>query len=477
MDLRKKVLSALKWTFAARIVGQLTSWGITIIVIRILEPQDYGLMAMAAVVVTFMVLINTAGLDAVLVQKEQLTEQDRRQVFGVVISGNLLMFGITFVAAPLLADFFGEPRLIAIFRVLAIQFLLLIFETLPETHLERRLDFKRRSIVDLVTLIVGSVATLTFALAGFGVWSLVWGNLVTIGSRVIGLNAIAPCLCRPSFSFGQLKESLSFGGYVSADRMLYFVFAEADKLIGGKLLGTVSLGYYAVASHLGTLPIQKLAGLINSVAFPAFSRTQADTDKVATYLLKAVRMMSIVAFPVFVGISSVAEETVALLLGDKWAAAAPLLQVLALVMPLRLVFTVFPPFLWGIGRPDVSATNYLVAAIIMPAAIATGAQWGPLGMCYGWVAAFPVVFAITARRASRLVNVSLLDLGRAMFWPAVSSVAMYGSVLAAKWLLNGQPGSLTNLVALVLLGAVAYAAVTWFCYRDGVMEVKDLMRS
>ena len=186
MDIRSKVVSALRWSAASRFFGQLFSWVVTIYVIRLLSPADYGLMAMAMVVVSFLILLNTYGLDAVLVQKNDLDEQVQRQVFGVVIILNLCFFLLVFLGAAPIAALYGQAQLVPVLQVLSLQFLLLIFETLPQSKLEGDIKFAGRAVVDFVTLVLGSLVTLVLALLGAGVWALVWGALVITAARVIG---------------------------------------------------------------------------------------------------------------------------------------------------------------------------------------------------------------------------------------------------------------------------------------------------
>ncbi len=476
MDIRNKVLTAIRWTAAARFLGQIVSWAITIVVIRILTPADYGLMAMATVLLSFLYLIHDFGLDAVLIQKKDLDEGTRRRIFGVVILVNILKFTGLELVAPLIASFFREPQLVAVIRVLAFQFFLFMFETLPLAKLERELDFKNRSIVDLVTLVLGSVITLSLALAGYGVWSLIWGNLVTISARIIGLNVIAPCLCRPQFSWHEMRDVFSFGRLVSVDRTLWFVFAESDKFIGGRMLGTEPLGIYAVASHLASLPINKVAGLIKSIAFPAFSQVQAELKAVRAYLLKAVRVMSIVVFPVFFGISSVAPEIVSVLLGEKWLGVVLPLQILAIVMPIRMISTILPPVLWGVGRPAVSAVNYLIAAIIMPLAFVVGVRSGPVGLAMAWLVAYPIIYLVTIVRTVRVIQLSGIKLLGAMWRPALAGGVMYIAVIAARHFLPTDLGGVVRLVTFVVTGIGVYSVLVFAFYRDGVNEIQELLK-
>jgi teichuronic acid exporter len=479
MDIRSKVKSALRWSAASRFLGQAVSWTITVFVIRLLSPGDYGLMAMAMVLVSFLILLNTLGLDAVLVQEKDLDEHTRRQVFGVVIVLNTAFFALTFLGAGAVAQFYGEPRLTPVLQVLSVQFLLLIFETLPQSRLERDIDFAQRSIVDLATLVLGSLTTLTLALAGLGVWALVWGTLATNATRMIGLNLICRNLLWPSFSMRGMGKHFSFGGFVTTDRGLWYLFSESDKFIGGKLLGNHALGYYAVASQLASLPIHKISGLLNSVAFPAFSQAHSheSAETVRGYLLKATRLLGIAAFPVFFGISCTAEPLIAALLGEKWLPAAPLLQLMGLIMPFRLLSNVFPPLLWGVGHPGISASNFLFAAILMPMAFYLGTHWGVLGLAYAWLAMYPVVFLITAMRTCRIVEVHLADYFRQMIRPLIAGMIMYAAVHFLQFFAYGSPSEWLYLMQLVLVGILAYIGAMALIDRPGLSETLELIRS
>jgi teichuronic acid exporter len=478
MDIRSKVMSALRWSAAARFLGQAVSWAITIMVIRLLAPGDYGLMAMAMVLVSFLVLLNTLGLDAVLVQVHDLDEQMRRQIFGVIIVVNTIFCALLFFGAPAISGFYGEPALKPIVQVLSVQFLLLIFETLPQSRLEREMDFAQRSIVDFTTLIIGSLTTLTLALAGLGVWALIWGTLVTNATRMLGLNLISRSLVWPSFSLRGMRKHLSFGGFVTTDRGLWYLFSESDKFIGGKVLGNHLLGYYAVASQLASLPIHKISGILNSVAFPAFSHAHAHTsaETLQGYLLKATRVLGMAAFPVFFGISCTAEPIIASLLGEKWLPAAPLLQLLGVVMPFRLLSNIFPPLLWGVGHPGTSASNFLIAAVLMPVAFYIGTRWGVAGLAYAWLCMYPVVFIITALRTCRVVGVGIAHYFAQLLRPVAAGMIMYATVYFLRGAVYGSPGEWLYLLQLVAAGVVAYGVAIFLIDRDGVRETLELIR-
>ena len=460
MSLRSQVLSGLFWTGGARLLSQVLTWAITIIVVRLLSPDDYGLLAMATVFMSLLALLAEAGLGAALVQAPEVDELKLRRIFGAVILIDVTLFLVQVAAAPAIAYFFAEERLVPIIRVLAIQFLLMIVSVIPLALLSRRLDFKRQSMIDLAGAVCGSLSTLGLVLAGYGVWALVIGNLVSTAIKSLAINAVAPFLEWPEFSVTDLRGVFTYGGQVTAARVLSFAYSQADILIAGKLLGKELLGFYSVSMHLASLPVQKVSSILNQVAFPAFAKAQHETNQTASYLLKAVRILSFVAFPVLWGMSSVSIELVLVLLGPKWDLAIVPIQILTLVMPLRMISMIVSTAIDGIGRPDISVKNLIVGNVIMLPAFAIGSTWGLTGLCIAWGCVSPLVVLLNWLRSLPAVNMGTTHLLRVMALPALCSCAMYGAVvLARRHLIFGQT-SLFQLLTLVLVGMVTYALLS-----------------
>jgi O-antigen/teichoic acid export membrane protein len=200
MSLRNDVLHSLKWLAGARLAGQLVAWAITIIVIRILKPSDYGLMAIAEVMIGFAALFQELGLYSAMVQKRDLTQRQIEQAFGLLIVANMGIYLLVFALAPFLAQFFGDPRLTTIVRVLGIQFPLASVGVVQDAMLSRSMRFKRKSIANVVIVLGNGFTTLGFALAGAGVWALVFGNLAGSLIRHVALSVAAHQWCRPRLS-------------------------------------------------------------------------------------------------------------------------------------------------------------------------------------------------------------------------------------------------------------------------------------
>jgi teichuronic acid exporter len=474
MKLKNEIMRGLKWTAGAKFGSQLITWGITIFVMRLLAPSDYGLLAMASVLLALLSMFSEVGLGPALVQQADVSDQKFRQAFGIVLLVNLALFVLLNLLAPLVARFYAEDRLVTIVRVLSIQFLLIPLSVIPDVLLQRQLEFKKRSLIDLGSAVLSSVSTLGLALYGFGVWSLVVGNLAGLVLRLVSLNLAAPFRSLPSFSLTGMRQLLAFGGNVTASRFLWFFFTQADTIIVGRVLGGNVLGMYSVAMHLATLPVQRVSAILNQVAFPAFSRFQHEKDVISAQLLKAFGLISFVAFPVLWGMSSVAPDLVLVLLGPNWTDAILPLQILTLVMPFRTLVGFLPSITDAVGRPEIGLQNVILGCLTIPLAFYVGSRWGIAGVAFAWVTVYPFVLLINMQRMLAVLGVTLAQAVRKLAPPIGCSAAMYASVWVVHSQLHNYPNRSVVLIAEVLTGAASYALLTFAGNRSIVGEIKML---
>lgn len=475
MSFRSQIVSGFGWTAGSRLLGQILTWGVTIVVMRILSPGDYGLLAMATVLVTFLALFAEMGIGGAIVQARDVDIKTMRSVFGLVVLMNLVLFVLTISLAPLVSTFYGQDQLTSICQIIAIQFLVGAMGVLPDAQLQRRLEFKWRSIIDLSAVLVQSATTLALALNGFGVWSLVISSLVGATCRVVGLNILAPFPYFPSFEFRGLGKLFTFGGYVVAARILGNVSNQADTVIGGRVLGQEQLGYYSVGMDLASLPMQRVASIMNAVAFPAVAAIQDETKRIADYLVRGMRILNLLTFPVFWGIASIAPELIRLLLGSKWEPAIVPMQLLALVVPLRMSWQIMPPILLGMGQARLVALNHVVLLIGMVSAFLVGVQYGLLGLSLAWVFMFPIVFLINFKTWLVVLNLRARDFALAVRSPAIAAAGMAACIAAVR--LVGLGGNLFTLVALIVVGAVSYLALVWLLDRDALLQFRRIFRA
>lgn len=467
-------MSALLWVGGSRALSQILSWAVTLVVIRLLSPADYGLLAMAGVFVNFLVLLAEAGLGTAVIQASNLDQTSLQRVFGAVIVIDLALFALLLIGAPAVAAFFDEPRLTALICALALQFPLMMLTAIPTALLSKELEFKHQSLIEMGSAIAGGLLVLGLALAGFGVWALVWGSVLSQLVRTIGINLVAPFFKCPLFSVAGMRHTLTFGAQVTASRVLWFFYSQADVFIAGRFLGKELLGAYSVAMTLASLPVRKIASVMNQVTLPAFAQAQHRPEAVSRHLLQTTTLLCFVAFPVLWGIASIAPEIVSVVLGDQWHGATVPLQLLPLVMPLSMLSPFFNAAFQGIGHAGVVFRNVLTATVVMVTAFLIGVRWGLTGLSLAWVVGFPLVFLLNLRRMLPLVGLTLGALWRAVAPSMLSAVVMLGAIAQARALLADTLQPPILMVVLIALGGTAYLAMTLVFNRSVIATLRAL---
>ena len=473
-NLKQKVLTSFYWLTGATWLGQFFSWAVTLIVIRLLKPDDYGLFAMATVLIGFLTVISELGLGAAIIQKKETTEEELRKIFGCVIMLDFFLCGAVWSAAPLAANFFAEPRVIPVLRLLSFNFILLSFYFLPKSLLQRDLHYKKISIINLTAIICTSAVTVFLAWKDYGVWALAWG--VVCGQLITAVlyNLKNTRRYYPIFSLRGIPSLLRFGGHISLSGVLWYFYTQADVVIVGRIFGKSVLGIYSVALQLVSIPLNKIGTIVNQIGLPAFSQIQGNPFAVQKNFLKITKVLNLISFPLYMGAASIADVVLPGLLGDKWVESIVFFQILCLIMPLRFISTFFAPVVSAVGRPDIYAGNMIIAILIMPMAFIVGSNWGILGLCLAWVVAFPIFFLISAARILKILKLPLRVFLKEFYLPAGASACMVISLFLIKHTrIMGFPVLLSTII-LCCTGAIVYSTVVLAMDRGAVSEMKLL---
>lgn len=475
MSIKSRVISALRWTALFRLSGQFTTWAITLYVIRILDPQDYGLVTMATVFVGFAMLINELGVIPALVQTDKVSDFLVRQVFGTVLLWNFLQFAILFAGAPFFAAAFQEERLVDIIRVLSLSVLIGSFASVPAALLRREINFKKLSAVEFVSMLASSFTTLGLALNGAGVWSLVFGTIAHSAVKCIGNILVTRFRMIPTFRFTGMGSMFSFGSKITAQSVLWYFCRNFDVILIGRFLGHEALGIYNVALDLARLPMTKVAAIVQQVAFSAYSRIQDNIEQVRRYFLATVEIACMVMFPLLWGLSSVSPEFVPVVLGETWLAATPVLRIVCLIVPFQFISLLLYPLLDGLGHPGVSLRNLVTACFIVPVVLFTGVQWGLVGVSVAFVIGTLIVQAINYRRSLPVLDCRFGQLAMAMLPSIYCVVTMYCAVTIAREFLVHLP-DVWRLPLLIVVGAATYTGMTLLTNRKAVSKSMSLLR-
>jgi O-antigen/teichoic acid export membrane protein len=466
---------AVIWRSGAQILGQLITWAATFLVIRVLDPHDYGLFAMTQVVLAFLNMLNGAGLTRGLIQQREADERSIRQLYGMLIVLNFSLGALQFALAPLAAVYFRQPIVTDLLRVQSFLYFTTPFVAFPYALLARSIDFKHQARVYLLSSVTGAITALAGAYAGLGVWTLIAAPIVLFTTRAVGMTVASGHRYRPSFDFRGAGTLARFGGMMATGQLFWLLQSQADVFVGGRMLDPTTLGLYTTGLFLTQILVSKFVPAINDVAFSIYARMQDDPDAIAMGFLRSARMVMLVAMPFYIGLAATAEPLVVTVLGPKWIAAAPLVRLLALSMPAMTLQVLFSPVCDAVGRPGVGLGTGIVGAIIMPASFLIGIYWGVTGLAASWLVGYPIYLVSTAAWALPVIRVSALALAETVAPVVIAAIAMGAVVTTVDgWLppLAPQP----RVTILVLVGAATYLGWLVLFARELLREATDMLR-
>lgn len=475
MSVESQAVSALKWTAAAKLVGQVGSWAATLLVFRLLSPQDYGLMAIVSSLLSIGAAIAEFGLGAALVQARQLDRILLARLAGAALLFHLGLLAITLACAPLAAAFYQDERLGLLIQAAALQFLFAAVSAVPYAMAVRAMNFRWLARVEVIAMLLGSLSTVALALLDLGAWALVGGMLAGAAMRALLLVAGGENV-RPSFRFAGLGAHLDYSAKTAGSHVLWTVVSQSDVIIGGRLLSRDALGLYSVALHLATLPMQKIMSVVNQVVFASVARLQDETERLRLRLLQGMRLTALGAVGMMWGLAAVAPELVRIVLGAKWEPAIPTLQLISVVVPVRMMVALLATAVSGVGAANVGLRNTLTAALVWPVCFAVGAQWGSTGLAAAWLIASPLTFALNARRIGAVLGVRVAELLRLTVEPVLAGLLMVAAVHGTR-LFAADAADLLRLPLLIAVGAAAYAAALLLIDRRVWSDVRRLARA
>jgi O-antigen/teichoic acid export membrane protein len=471
----ERVRSALAWRYGSQIVAQIITWSSTIMVVRLLDPSDYGLFAMTQVVLAALAFINGYSFATSLIQQETVTKREIGQVFALLLLMNVIL-GISQIAmAPYAARYFGEPQVEDMLRVQALLYITTPFIALPSALLARQIAFRQQGLASMVGAISGAITALALAWFGYGVWALVYAPLVAFGARAIVLTIAAKLLVMPVFDFRGARALVTFGGALTLCQFFWIIQSQSDILIAGRSFETYDLGLYAEALFLTLIVTGRFLPPLNEVAFPAYAELHKSGRSLAPYFERTIRSVALLTAPIYIGLSLTAYEAVETLFGEKWVPMSPIVQGLAIVMPLFALQIVCSPATNAMGRPRVYVTTSAVGAVLFLSCFMVGAQFGPIGLVKAWWVAAPALFIFTYALTMPHVGLSLMRLAAALAPAFIGCAAMAALVLGVRGYLPDWP-AWGKLLALGATGAAGYGSILLIGFPEIVKDSYSFLR-
>jgi PST family polysaccharide transporter len=450
------IAHALVWMSSAKWVAQLVGWAATIVVARLLAPEDYGLVGMAGVLLTLVSIFSEFGLGTIIIVYRDLTDEQVAQVNAVAVVVGVAALLIACASAQFLGQFFSAPRLPPIVVVTSATFVISAFRTVPYALLQRELNFRYLAIAESAQAIVIASLTVLLALLGFGYWTLVLGTVLgnVIGTALAVLGR--PCAFgRPQWA--ALTPILTVSRQLLVGRFTNWAQMNVGSVVVGRFLGPGPLGAYSMAMSLASLPVDKITTLLNQVSSPFLAAAQADRRTVRHLILVLTAALAVVVFPIAVGMALVADTSVLALLGARWVDAVRPLQLLAIWAAFRSLAAVLAPVVVITGGVRFFMYVSIGEAALMSAAFYVGSGFGIAGVAAAWLLVYPIMRVPLWIWVFRRVEITL-PAYLAALQPAIRGTALLSvSVIGIKLLSPPEWSALQQLALEIAGGVTSYA--------------------
>ncbi|NJR74104.1 MAG: MOP flippase family protein [Scytonema sp. CRU_2_7] len=436
--------------------SQTISFVVFSLLARLLEPEGFGLVALASVFIAFMEIFLDQGLTQAIVQRKELDQEHLDTAFWANLAVGILLttFGITFAYA--IANLFHHPQLAPIIQWLSLSFLVGAFSRVQQAIFHRKLAFKVVAVRSLFATLVGGVVGVAMALGGYGVWSLVGQRIAndSVGALILW----GASDWRPKFnvSLKHFKELFAFGINMMGFNIVNFFNRRADDFLIGYFLGPVALGYYTVAYRVLWVMTQLFVTVTSQVALPIFSRLQEDDVRLQRAFYTVTQFTSLIAFPSFLGVTVLAPELVQVLFGSKWQQSIPVMQVLAFIGILHSMVYFNSTIMMAKGKPSWRFGVNCLNAVVNVIGFALVTRWGILAIALAYVISGYLIFPISIYLVRKLIPLQLMTYLCQYAIPLTGTLVMVSAILGAKYLLGGLINSATLLIVSIIIGAVAY---------------------
>jgi O-antigen/teichoic acid export membrane protein len=462
-NLETKALRGASWLGLFRLISQIASWATTIVVARILLPEDYGLMGMATVLTGYVALFHELGLGMAIVQREEINNHELSSLFWLMTFWGLIIALICFVLAYPTAAIFHESRLLRLTQVVAILYIIGSPLIVPLNILKRQLRFKAIGFIEATSAICGCCLMVIMAWLGAGVWTLIGGHIAREFVKVVLVFLASEWRPRLFFNFSQTKPYIRFGVCVAGANSLDYICNRSPLFFGGRALGSQLLGFYAMAIQIAQIPMDKIVSLINYVAFPLLSRYQKHPYESNRSYLQLIKLIATITFPLFLGGIFVAGDLIPVLLGTKWTPTILPFRMLCFYVLITAITTPDGLINEAHGRPHWPLYMNFVSFLILPISFYFTANRGLEALPIPWITVYPLIRLSLTWATLRKLKISIVEYLNNLKHPFWASTSMLCLLFIIKFVLFPSSWLDHNPRVIVIL-MTTIGAILYFLY-------------
>lgn len=452
--LRHKTVTGIIWTF----FNQLFSFGIqtttTLMLAWFLSPEDFGLMAMITVFFALAHSIMDSGFSQALIRKREVNQTDYSTMFYTNLFMGLLAYALLFASAPPIANYYNEPRLVMLIRVVGLVVIINSFQLVQVSDLTRKLNFKIQFKITLPSAIFSGIVAISMAARGFGVWSLVAQMLISSFSNTLLYWIVNKWRPSKDFCVESFNEMFGFGSKLLASGLIDTAFQNAYVLVIGKLFSATVVGYYFFAQRAQQIVVEQITGAVQKVTYPALSTLQDDNVALKDYYRKIIQVVTYIIFPSMVALAVLAKPLFSIMLKDNWLPAVPYLQLLCIAGLLYPLHAINLNILKVKGRSDLFFYLEIIKKLMIVVIILITVHFGIFGILIGQIVSSVLAYIPNSYFSVKLIDYSLSeqlsDFVPTLLLAAIMGVFMYIADLVLPL------GEFAHVFMIGLLGCTFY---------------------
>lgn len=475
MSIKKLVVSGVKWVAFANIFRQLMTFISTVIIVRLLTPDDFGLFAILMVFVGFFNMLIGMGSSSAIVQHESPSKKMLSSIFYFNIFVGFLFYFIMIMISGYISILFEKPEIEELLNLISLTFVIASFTALHQALFMKEIDFKTLSIIETLSTFISFSAGIYAAIEGLGVYSLI--IRVLLGSALLSIMLWIVSSWKPIcfFSFSEIKKIFNFASYLTAFSFVNYFSRNSDNFLIGKFLGTSSLGVYNVAYSIMLYPLQNISSVIIKVIFPAFSKIQNDNVKFKNAYLKVIFFIALISFPLMAGLMATSEVLVSIVFGDKWQGLASILFILAPIGMMQSLITTTGSIYLAKNKVQIMFKTGLINAIVMIISFIIGIPFGIKGVAIAYLTANIIMFYPMLSIAWNQIELSFKEGFFKILPILLISIVMYLCLLMLNTTFdNYLKNEVLKLLLSIIIGAILYLSLIKLKYGNLSLIINEL---
>lgn len=472
-SLRQKTIHGVIWSAIDRFASQGIAFIISIVLARLLTPDDYGIIAMLAIFISISQAFVDSGFSSAIVQKQNRTELDLSTALYTNIGIGIVFYLILFFCSPFIASFYNEPILESVTKVMGLVFLIFSLSNVQQAVLTIRVDFKTQTKISLISVTLSGLLGITLAYCEYGVWALAWQQVVAASIRCILLWKFLRWRPLLKFSKKSFKELFSFGSKMLATGLLNSVFNNLYTIIIGKKFNAASLGYYSRADQLAQFPSTNVTGILQRVTFPVLAQLQNEHERFNEAYFKILKLTMFVIFPLMFLLSALSEPIIKILLTEKWIGSANLLGLISFALMLYPIYSLNLNVLEAKGRSDYLLKSEFINKIINVITLLLSLPLGLIAICYGRILSSICAVCISAYFSQKATKISMTRAFTQILPTFLLSIGIWG----IAWLLQFfVSNSWLQIIIATILGGSFYIGIAHIFKFKELTEIKKILQ-